>query len=179
MKMVQLSALIFVVGINKQQTARLLACKRRHRHPSNPKKNSLLQNEDESDMRFSKRSSSSFGTDSDIDEEHNHNIILGSGNNHISTRVKPAISNDKIAIHQNANQDKTIMISPDLVDDKQFTKNYQDDVLVKQSTLVLKISFHLINIVLMGLCSVFLENQKPVNESEDEVRDIRDIDITH
>ena len=41
---------------------------------------------------------------------------------------------------------------------------------MKQSTLVLKISFHLINIVLMGLCSVFLENQKPVNESEDEMR---------
>jgi hypothetical protein len=31
MKLVQLSVLIFVVGINKQQTARLLACRRSHK----------------------------------------------------------------------------------------------------------------------------------------------------
>lgn len=82
-------------------------------------------------MRFSKRSSSSFGTDSDIEEEP-QNIILGKSNNNISVRTKPALSNDKTAIHHhNITQDKTIMISPDLIDDKQFTKHYQDDVLVK------------------------------------------------
>ena len=117
MKMLQLSALIFVAGINKNQTARLLACKRRHKQLVKPIKNSLLENEEENEMHFSKRSSSSFGTDSDIEEEH-HNLILGSKNNHISTRIKPALSNDKTAIHHNVTQDKTIMISPDLVDDK-------------------------------------------------------------
>ena len=156
--MVQLSALIFVVGINKQQTGKLLACKRNRSHHVKPIKNSLLEHDEEGEMKFSKRSSSSFGTDSDIEEDP-HNIILGKSNNNMSLRIKPALSTDKTAIHNNnVTQDKTIMISPDLIDDKQFTKNYQEDVLVKQSTLVLKISFHLINIVLMGLCSVFLEN---------------------
>ena len=39
--------------------------------------------------------------------------------------------------------------------DEDFKKQYNPNVLKKQSTLVLKTSFHLINLILMGMCSVF------------------------
>ena len=52
-------------------------------------------------MRFSKRSSSSFGTDSDVEDEHHQNIILGKSNNQTSLRIKPALSTDKTALHHN------------------------------------------------------------------------------
>lgn len=41
------------------------------------------------------------------------------------------------------------------VSDEEFKANYNPNVLKKQTTLVLKTSFHLINILLMGMCSVF------------------------
>ena len=52
-------------------------------------------------MRFTKRSSSSFGTDSDVEDEHHPNIILGDGNNQTNMRIKPALSTDKTALHHN------------------------------------------------------------------------------
>jgi len=36
--------------------------------------------------------------------------------------------------------------------DEEFKKGYSSNVLEKQSTLVLKTSFHLINYILMGMC---------------------------
>ncbi len=92
--MVQLSALIFVVAINKQQTARLLACKRKT--SKEPIKNSLLDEIDE-DMIFSKNTSSSFGSDSDFDLEEPNRKILGGNNNKMTLRVNPAKSTDKTA----------------------------------------------------------------------------------
>jgi len=41
------------------------------------------------------------------------------------------------------------------IKDEEFKALYEPIVLEKQSTLVLKTSFHLINIILMALCSVF------------------------
>lgn len=39
--------------------------------------------------------------------------------------------------------------------DEDFKAQYNPQVLKKQTTLVLKTSFHLINVILMGICSVF------------------------
>lgn len=40
--------------------------------------------------------------------------------------------------------------------DEQFKAGYNPAVLKKQSTLVLKTSFHVINLILMSMCQVFL-----------------------
>ena len=50
------------------------------------------------------------------------------------------------------------------VTDDDFKANYSPVILQKQSTLVLKTSFHLINYILMGLCQVF-ENIKAFSQS--------------
>lgn len=68
-------------------------------------------------MIFSKNSSS-FGSDSDFEEIEPNQIILGSGNNQMTLRIKPAMSTDKTSPLHNMTQDKTMMISPDLLDDK-------------------------------------------------------------
>lgn len=47
--------------------------------------------------------------------------------------------------------------------DEDFKKQYNSDVLKKQTTLVLKTSFHLINLILMGMCSVFKRMSSPKN----------------
>ena len=41
------------------------------------------------------------------------------------------------------------------VTDEEFKANYSQGVLKRQSTLTLKTSFHLVNLVLMGICQVF------------------------
>ena len=41
------------------------------------------------------------------------------------------------------------------INDDEFKANYNPNVLLKQSTLVLKTSFHTINLILMGICSIY------------------------
>ncbi|CDW82893.1 1-phosphatidylinositol-4-phosphate 5-kinase [Stylonychia lemnae] len=45
--------------------------------------------------------------------------------------------------------------------DEEFKAKYSPSVLKKQTTLVLKTSFHLINIILMGMCAVFKQRTNP------------------
>jgi hypothetical protein len=48
------------------------------------------------------------------------------------------------------------------VDDEKFKTQYEGTAVRDQSTFVLKANFHLINVILMSLCSVF---SKPVSDS--------------
>ena len=49
------------------------------------------------------------------------------------------------------------------VSDEEFKANYNPVILQKQSTLVLKTSFHLINIILMALCQTFKNIQEVID----------------
>jgi hypothetical protein len=81
MKLVQLCALIFVVAINKPQTARLIRCcqcKGRRRGDSKKQKRKDIENKEslllnkEDDMATTKKGEeegSSFGTDTDYGDE--------------------------------------------------------------------------------------------------------------
>lgn len=59
------------------------------------------------------------------------------------------------------------------VSDEEFKANYNPNILQKQSTLVLKTSFHLINYILMGMCQTFKNMQYLERQSgwEDEIQD--------
>jgi hypothetical protein len=51
------------------------------------------------------------------------------------------------------------------IPDEEFKANYSAGVLKRQSTLSLKTSFHLVNLVLMGMCQVFKDIEKKNEDS--------------
>ena len=50
------------------------------------------------------------------------------------------------------------------VSDEEFKASYNPNLLRKQSTLVLRTSFHLINFILMGLCHTFDSIHREIEE---------------
>lgn len=80
-------------------------------------------------------------------------IILRPGSRQSQMRVASRQSKNSFKISMN-------------VSDDEFKASYTPNTLRKQSTLVLRTSFHLINFILMGLCQTFdnirsdLEEQK-------------------
>ena len=84
-------------------------------------------------------------------------------------------SQGSIYLGANANARSSSIKINRFVSDEEFKANYSPVILQKQTTLVLKTSFHLINYILMGLCQVFLnikENKKTyqnLNEVKEEI----------
>lgn len=64
--------------------------------------------------------------------------------------------------------------------DEMFKKAYDPVTLEKKTTLVLKTSFHLANIILMSLCSIFITdgNQYQLNQEEETAKKVKDV-IAH
>ena len=54
--------------------------------------------------------------------------------------------------------------------DEEFKANYSPEVLNRKSTLMLKTSFHIINMILMGLCKVFKQIQSEIYVLQDNFK---------
>lgn len=133
-----------MTALSKQQTkkasrwfAKVIFCKKEEEIIS--KKKSSLVNDIDSDSLHT----DSEMEESPVDKKEGAKTVLGAFNH-----------------NNNTNHGGSKFIVGGSIKDAEFKAHYEPLILEKQSTLVLKTSFHLINIVLMGLCSVFDTLQK-------------------
>lgn len=91
---------------------------------------------------------------------HNSNTMGNNSNSFGNHRVNPTLDSTGVVMIQrlgtpgsdtNATQRITVNVS-----DEVFKSNFSPQMLERKSTLALKTSFHLINVVLIGMCKIFM-----------------------
>eukprot|EP00347_Sterkiella_histriomuscorum_P022007 403332010 len=135
LKQLQVSCLIVMTALSTEKIKKVRQCFKKTRTRNQDK--DLLRNDEDEDSFESESAFSDFSNPQNQD-----------GTNTVKTQ-RTRGSSKKINYQ---------------ISDEEFKANYSPVILQKQSTLVLKTSFHLINYILMGMCQTFKNIQASVTK---------------